>query len=305
MRVLLGVDGSPGSLAAVQFVGRLLAPAKDQIIFYYSPPPVWVRAVADASGTAGALQSYLATAVFDKARQHLPGPLQERVQTIAGTREVREGLLIAAEDRRVDLIVIGARGAGPLNQLSVGSIARHIVHHATIPVLVVRGAVVPATEPIRVLLASDGSEVSQHASEVLQRFSWPSGTIGQTITVLESSAQSQIPEWLAEQLDDQQLAALGMARFARNKEEEARVQQEAARWYGTLPAIFKGHEPLVAAGHAGEQILRAIDANRIGLVIVGARRQGAVRRLLLGSTSEHVLAHAPCSVLVVRGHEQP
>jgi nucleotide-binding universal stress UspA family protein len=304
MRVLMGVDGSPASFAAVQLAGRLLA-EKEEVIFYYSPPLVWVRAVADASGTAGGVQSYLCNAVFDKARQHLPVPLQKKVQTIEGTRDPRQGLLIAADECRADLIVIGARGSGPLKQPSVGSLARHVVHHATIPVLVVRGAVVPAPEPIRVLLASDGSELSQHASEVLGRFSWPSGTIGQTITVLESSAQSQMPEWLAEQLDDQQLAALGMGRFARNEEDETRIRQEIARWHGTLPAIFQGHDPLVAAGHAGEQILRAIDAQRINLAVVGARRRGAVRRLLLGSTSEHMLAYAPCSVLIIRGHERP
>ena len=303
MRVLMGVDGSPASFAGVQLAGRLLAD-KEEVIFYYSPP-VWVRAVADASGTAGGVQSFLCKAVFDKARQYLPGPLQERVQTIEGTREPRQGLLIAAEECRADLIVVGAQGLGPLKQPSVGSIAGHVVHHATIPVLIVRGAVVSAPEPIHVLLASDGSEVSQHASQVLQRFSWPQSTTGLTITVLESASQGQIPEWLAEQLDDQQLAALGMGQFARNKEDEARVRQEIARCHGALPAIFQGRHPLVAAGHPGEQILRAIDANQIDIVVVGARRQGAVRRLLLGSTSEHVLAHAPCSVLFIRGQERP
>lgn len=305
MRILIGVDGSLASLAAVQFAGRLLTACKDQIVFYYSPPPVSVRAVPDASGTASGVESFLASAVFDKSRQNLPGSLQERAQTIIGTREAGEGLLIAADDRREDIIIIGARGAGPLKQSSVGSVARHVVHHSTIPVLVVRGGIVPTAEPIRVLLAGDGSEVSQHASEVLQRFSWPAGTTGQTITVLESSGQSQMPEWLAEQLDDPQLAALGIGGFSRNEEEEARIRQEAAHWYGALPAIFQGHDPLVVSGHAGEQILRSIEANRIDLVVVGARRQGPVSRLLLGSTSEHVLTHAPCSVLVVRSHEQP
>src|SRR5688572_14738887 len=119
MRVLIGVDGSLGSLAAVQFAGRLLTADRDAINFYYSPPLVWVRTVADESGTAGALQSYLAAAVFDKALQQLPVALRQKVQTIVGTREARQGLLIAADDRRADLIVIGARGAGPLKQPSL------------------------------------------------------------------------------------------------------------------------------------------------------------------------------------------
>ena len=305
MRVLIGVDGSPGSFAAVQFAARVLAVDKDEIFLYYSPPPVYVRAEHDAAGTAGALQSYLTTAVFDKARQHLSEPLQKRAQTIVGAREARQGLLIAADECRADLIVIGARGAGTLKQPTVGSIARHVVHQATTPVLVVRGPAIPAARPIHVLLASDGSDVSQHASDVLRHFSWPSGTSGQTIRVLEATPEGKIPEWLVEQLTDQQLAALGMGYFARDPEEEARIRQEAARWYGMLPAIFQGRDSLIVAGHAGDQILKAIDAHGVDLVVVGARRQGAVWRLLLGSTSEYVLSHAPCSVLIVRGQQRP
>ena len=304
MRVLIGIDGSPGSMAAVQFAGQLLSADKDSVTLYYSPPPVWVRAVADASGTAGELQGYLASAVFSNAREYLPQPMRESVQTIVGTRDPRSGLLIAADERRADLIVIGARGTGHLKQPTLGSLARHVVHHAAIPVLVVRRAVSAPTQPIRVLLASDGSDISQHASEILQRLSWPSGTVGRAITVLES-AEGQIPQWLADQLDDQQFASLGIGRFARDKDEEARLRRETELWYGKLPAFFQGRDPLVVAGHVGDQILQAIDSNQIDLVVVGARRQGPIRRLLLGSTSEYVLSHASCSVLIIRGQQRP
>jgi nucleotide-binding universal stress UspA family protein len=305
MRALIGIDGSQGSLAALDFVVRLLTPDKDKLFLYYSPPPVYVRATHDASGTAGELQSHLATAVLDKARQQLPALWREAVQMIVGEKHPREGVLIAAEDRRADLIVLGARGAGPLQKPTLGSVVRHIVHHATIPVLIVRGVPLRAGLPVRVLLASDGSNVSRHASDILHRFSWPVGTSGHTITVAESTAEGRIPEWLVEQLDAEQLAALGMGYFAGEDEEQARLRRETKLWYGTLPAIFEGREPLVIAGHAGNQILKAIDSNGIDLVVVGARRQGAVRRLLLGSVSEFVLTHAPCSVLVVHGHERP
>ncbi len=302
MRVLIGVDGSPGSLAAAKFVGNMLTAGKDQVFIYYSPPPVYVRATHDASGTAGALQSYLTTAVFDRARQHLPATLAQQSTTIVGSRDARQGLLIAADECRADLIVIGARGSRPLKQPTIGSIARHVVHEATVPVLVVRG-LVDLRKPIHVLLAGDGSEVSHHASGILKAFSWPSGTTGHALTVLESTPEGKIPEWLVEQLTDEQLSALGMGSFARDEMEEARIRKEAAGWYGDLPAIFQGRDPLIAPGHVGDEILKAIDAHRIDLVVVGARRQGTLRRFLLGSTSEFVLNHAPCSVLIVRGHE--
>lgn len=303
MRVLIGVDGSAGSLAAAKFVGHMLTAGKDQVFIYYSPPPVYVRATHDAAGTAGALQSYLTTAVFDKARHHLPAKLAEHSTTIVGSRDARQGLMVAADECRADLIVIGARGTGPLRQPTVGSIARHVVHEATVPVLVVRG-LVDLRKPIHILLASDGSEVSRHAASVLNGLTWPRSATGHALSVLESTSEGKVPDWLVDQLTDDQLAALGMGSFAREENEAANIRQEATRWYGDLPAIFQGREPLVVAGHAGDEILKAIEAQAIDLVVVGARRQGAIRRMMLGSTSEFVLNHAPCSVLIVRGHER-
>ena len=41
-----------------------------------------------------------------------------------------------------------------------------------------------------------------------------------------------------------------------------------------------------------------------GLIVVGSRGLGAMRRVLMGSVSSSVVRHAHCPVLVVRGEEQ-
>lgn len=305
MRVLIGVDGSQGSFAAVAFASRLLSKDKDEITLYYSPPPVYVRTVADSRASEANLQFLLAASVFDRAKQHLPATFLAAAKTITGTRDPQHGLLIAADDCRADLIVVGARGVGPAKAPAVGSLVRHVVHHSTVPVLIVRRTAWAPGKPLQVLLATEGAPESRHVAGVLGQFTWPTGSTGRTVTVVESPAESQIPQWLADELDDQQLAALGLGRFARTDEEAARRHEELKSWESVLPAGFEGHDPLVVAGHAGDQIVAAIVEQRVDLVIVGARRQGALRRLILGSTSEHVLLHAPCSVLVIRSHEQP
>jgi nucleotide-binding universal stress UspA family protein len=303
--MLVGVDGSAESFAAVQFASRLMTADKDELILYYAPPPTWVREIPDSAGTAGAVQSFLASAVFDKARVSVPAPLQRNVQTIIGTHEPRTGLLIAADERRADLIAMGAQGAGPLRAASLGTVARYVVHHATIPVLIVCGAISSDVQPLRVLLASDGTEVSRHAASILQRLSWVPGSTGRVITVIEAAAHGQVPRWLMEQLDEEQIASLGFGPFERDEERKAQVRKEVLSWCGTLPPIFECENTLVLVGHAAHEILKAAEINQVNLIVLGARKQGAVRRALLGSTSEQVVRHARCPVLIVPEHEKP
>jgi nucleotide-binding universal stress UspA family protein len=53
-------------------------------------------------------------------------------------------------------------------------------------------------------------------------------------------------------------------------------------------------------GFAPEEILHASESTPTDLVVVGSRGVGALTRCLIGSTSERVARHAPCSVLVVK-----
>lgn len=58
---------------------------------------------------------------------------------------------------------------------------------------------------------------------------------------------------------------------------------------------------LIWDGPAGEAIVEVARNEQVDLVVVGSHGRGAVGRFLVGSVSEHVVRHAPCPVLVVRG----
>ncbi len=64
-------------------------------------------------------------------------------------------------------------------------------------------------------------------------------------------------------------------------------------------------QALVEIGEPGPTICDV--ANRVGadVIVVGSHGHGWLQRVLIGSVSKHVLAHAPCPVLVMRLEEAP
>ncbi|HEV2005606.1 MAG TPA: universal stress protein [Candidatus Limnocylindrales bacterium] len=58
---------------------------------------------------------------------------------------------------------------------------------------------------------------------------------------------------------------------------------------------------LIWQGDPGEAIVDAAKSEAVDLVVVGSHGRGSMGRLLIGSVSDHVVRHAPCPVLVVRG----
>lgn len=59
--------------------------------------------------------------------------------------------------------------------------------------------------------------------------------------------------------------------------------------------------PLVTHGDPASEIVRVAEDGGYDLVVVGSHGSGFVKRVLVGSVSNHVVHHAPCPVLVVRG----
>jgi nucleotide-binding universal stress UspA family protein len=56
----------------------------------------------------------------------------------------------------------------------------------------------------------------------------------------------------------------------------------------------------VLSGHPGEAICQLATQLSARAVVVGSRGRGGLRRLFLGSISDHIVRHAPCSVVVTR-----
>ena len=53
-------------------------------------------------------------------------------------------------------------------------------------------------------------------------------------------------------------------------------------------------------GRADEEIVELAESMGVGLIVMGTRGQGRIRRALMGSVSESVVRHAHCPVTIVR-----
>lgn len=94
------------------------------------------------------------------------------------------------------------------------------------------------------------------------------------------------PDMSLEEYNDQAAAA----REAANRAiEEARNE-----------LLLVGAEAYVLSGNPAEEICQLATELSATAVVVGSRGRGGLNRLLLGSISDHVARHAPCSVVVSR-----
>ncbi len=56
----------------------------------------------------------------------------------------------------------------------------------------------------------------------------------------------------------------------------------------------------VTEGYAADEIVREAGDGRYDMIVIGSRGLSAIGRFLVGSVSDRVVHHAPCSVTVVR-----
>ncbi|MFI7427801.1 universal stress protein [Micromonospora sp. NPDC049836] len=141
--VVVGVDGSESAAAAlgwaVEAAARRGAPLVAVHAWLY-PTPVTPGDVLplghDLDALAADGQRLLAESVEGPAARHPEVPVQQRL-----VRGSPAGALVEAS-RTAQLVVVGARGRGPLAGLLLGSVSHAVLHHAHCPV-----AVVPQSGP--------------------------------------------------------------------------------------------------------------------------------------------------------------
>ena len=141
-RIVVGVDGSDSSLEALRWGVRyasLTGASVDAVTAWEYPAPVGGWGMAPL----GMLDQTDFGAIAAQQLEDLVAQLGAAGRGVVIRQLAREGnparvLLDASQD--ADLLVVGNRGRGGFAGLLLGSVSQHCVHHATCPVVVIRGA---------------------------------------------------------------------------------------------------------------------------------------------------------------------
>jgi nucleotide-binding universal stress UspA family protein len=137
--------------------------------------------------------------------------------------------------------------------------------------------------PTKILLATDGSREAQLAAT--------------TAADLAKSTNSE--------LHVVHVGELRPTFLAQTEEEPAELQREAQRLLDEQQRRVEEaggtvKEAHLRQGHADEEIVDLAESLGIGLIVMGSRGRGRMRRALMGSVSDSVVRHAHCPVTIVR-----
>lgn len=204
------------------------------------------------------------------------------VRALAACELPARALLDASQS--ADLLVVGARGLGGFRGLLLGSVSQHCLHHATVPIAIIRARFEPAAGGGRVLVGVDGSAAAQRALrwaihearrrrahlDVVTAWDLPyvAGSLAPT-PVFDSAAF----ETGAKELVEQAISAEDISGLA--------------------------HPICPIAVHGSPTTVLLARAAGVDLLVVGSRGHSALKRALIGSVATQVSHHAPCPTVVV------
>ena len=177
-----------------------------------------------------------------------------------------------------DLLVVGARGLGGFKGLLLGSVSRHVVHHARCPVAVVRDDADRGRRPV--VVGVNGSAASVRALQ------WAAGHAALNNCPLVAVYAWHVPSPVTyyDFVPDLDAIATDARRFV--DEQVANVD---------TPGVVQ--QVRAVQGPASAALLDA--AANASIVVVGARGHATLPGSLLGSVSDQVVHHATCPVVVV------
>ena len=154
--------------------------------------------------------------------------------------------------------------------------------------------------PTRILLATDGSNDAAVAAHTAVNLANKTGSELHVVYVEEvprrlSTSEPTSLEGLIDPEFEEQMRQQAQVAASQFLEEQVQKIKEAGG------EIAQAHPRL---GRPYAEIVQLAEELDAGMVVVGSRGEGGVRRALLGSVSDSVVRHAHCPVLVVRKEEQ-
>jgi nucleotide-binding universal stress UspA family protein len=286
MNVLVATDGSKYGRWALNWVAQLpfVEPAKVMALHVLDIGAVRApfRLQPAMAGSERYIQEEIQRMETRAAMTIIDTKKQLAALKLKGTVRKEHGaiapVILNRAPKRDGFLVVGSQGLDALDRFMLGSVSTNLIHHATCPVLVVKGKAAPVR---RITLATDGSDASAKALKFVRTKFQPDQSTGKG---------GRVPI---------QVSVIHVMPFS-NYQELKEVRELLEQSVRTLIQAGFTAEAVCLPGKPAEEIMKVAAKHHADLIVMGAQGLGAIARFLLGSVSTRVVQHATCSVLVVR-----
>jgi nucleotide-binding universal stress UspA family protein len=297
-RILVPVDFSPRAMRALGLAESLARETgAGLLVVHIAEPITYPTDLGYAPVIPGEVEAGLQASARERLAELVTGL---RARGVAAEGEVRTGrpfseITETARAAGADLIMLTTHGFTGLKHVLLGSTAERVVRHAPCPVWVLRdpspeaAAGPPAPNLLtlrRVLVPVDFSTCSAqalvYASSLARRFQ----------ATLELVYVAETP------ILDPTMAEVDTRAFEETARQSAQAQLDkllTRQREAGLPATGQ-----ILSGAAWHEIVEQARRDAVDLIVTGTHGYTGLRHVLLGSTAERVVRHAPCPVLVVR-----
>jgi len=287
MKYLLAVDGSDQSLDATRAFEALTPAESLKVLHVVSVPGIPYPAMGanvakDLAMTVERAMKEEGERVLDQAESLLPlhsGAVSKQLEMGSPA----ESILKVAQEEKVDLVVMGARGLGRIREQIFGSVSHRVMTHAPCSTFLVKQSV----RSIKNLLVPiDGQE---DADAVLSFFKKNPFREPCSITVFHVIPMVQ-PMW--------PVGAMISPEFRKE------MMGYAGKFTKVLCLELErlGHQAkgLAVEGAPSVAIVEEIRKTKPDLLVMRPQSQSGVSRFFLGSVSHSVVHNTDCSILLVR-----
>lgn len=287
-RVVVGVDLSATSEAAVRWVGRELAPTADVVLVHavdVPEPPSFLRGRFPSRDTLADTARAGADASLRELGAVL-GPERSHLQLREGRAD--EAIAAVAAGYHADLVVLGA-GGGTGILTGLGTTAERVARTAPAPILLAREPLPLRGATVLVAMDDDGLTPALQQWTTFLAAQFDAAVTG--LHVVSETMLGRLVSLAAVVAGTPEPPALGVG-----------VVEDANVWMREL--VAKGLDSTrtrgeVAYGDPAREILAAAERLSASVIVLGRHRASGVRRQLLGSVADRVVRGASCSVLVV------
>lgn len=289
-RIVVGVDGSAASDAAIRWAAReaVMRHVALKLLHVMTPGfPVGGMAYAEAAP----IPTNYSEVQKDAGRRVLESARRIAQEAVApGEHLQSDGELVSAlpvptlldQTKDARLIVVGCRGQGAWRRGLLGSVSTGLIHHAHCPVAVIHDATeAPAGNQEPVVVGIDGSPASEVATAIaFDEASWR-GTDLVAIHAWIDSDPTDVPRAV-------------WPRFRSTAQET--LAERLAGWSDRYPDVVVHRR--VVFDQPARHLLEAAESAQ--LLVVGSHGRGGFAGMLLGSVGNTIVHAVHTPVIVAR-----